>query len=71
MSGISKSLGVALSLTEVLAQAIVPFMSPPLTEIAGRCHTQGFHQHGYHCVPCPADSLKPCPTKLAGPPICF
>ena len=50
LSGIDGTAGgAAFSQTKVLAEAIVPFLSPPPTETEGRNHYLSLHQPGYHC----------------------
>ena len=58
----ARALGAAFSCIEELAEATVPFLGLPPTEpVAGGPYLR-LHQPGSHCVPCPGESLRPCPN---------
>ena len=44
------------------------FDEPSLLRDSSRVPYLSVHRLGYHCLPHPGDSLRPYPTKFAGPP---
>lgn len=61
-----RSGGASFSQTEVMAEAIVLFLSHLPHRTVRQAVYLSLHQHHSHCLACPTDSLRPYPTKLVG-----